>query len=198
MEQNPKTEGIPAGFLVKSLLFSYILTALLLALLAFLLYKLGLDEKSVSISMIAIYVVCTFFGGFIMGKKTGSRRFRGGEADGEQAVFLGAFDGERLFPGAGGGVSLRGEGEHPSGKLFFYHPGTVRRRRDAGGHGELNFLPGMSVCVRRSRGAEKRHAGVKGIGENEEVRKKELKYRKKGAIICGRQKLARKPLCASV
>ena len=51
------------------------LTALLLALLAFLLYKLGLDEKSVSISMIAIYVVCTFFGGFIMGKKTGSRRF---------------------------------------------------------------------------------------------------------------------------
>ena len=75
MEQNPKTEGIPAGFLVKSLLFSYILTALLLALLAFLLYKLGLDEKSVSISMIAIYVVCTFFGSFIMGKKTGSRRF---------------------------------------------------------------------------------------------------------------------------
>ncbi len=186
MEQNPKTEGIPAGFLVKSLLFSYILTALLLALLAFLLYKLGLDEKSVSISMIAIYVVCTFFGGFIMGKKTGSRRFLWGLLTGTLYFLVLAV------------VSLRGEGEHPSGKLFFYHPGTVRRRRDAGGHGELNFLPGMSVCVRRSRGAEKRHAGVKGIGENEEVRKKELKYRKKGAIICGRQKLARKPLCASV
>lgn len=75
MEQDPKTEGIPVGFLVKSLLFSYILTAALLALLAFLLYKLGLDEKIVSIAISAIYVVGTFFGGFVMGKKMGSRKF---------------------------------------------------------------------------------------------------------------------------
>lgn len=75
MEQNPKTEGIPVGFLVKSLLFSYILTAVLLAFLAFLLYKLGLDEKTVSIAIIAIYVAGTFFGGFVMGKKMGSRKF---------------------------------------------------------------------------------------------------------------------------
>lgn len=75
MEQNPKTEGIPVGFVVKSLLFSYILTAILLALLAFLLYKLGLDERKVSIAIIAIYVIGTFFGGFVMGKKMGSRKF---------------------------------------------------------------------------------------------------------------------------
>lgn len=75
MEQNPKTEGIPVGFLVKSLLFSYILTAALLALLAFLLYKLGLNEKTVSIAITAIYVVGTFLGGFVMGKKMGSRKF---------------------------------------------------------------------------------------------------------------------------
>lgn len=75
MEQNPKTEGIPVGFLVKSLLFSYILTAALLALLAFLLYKLGLNEKTVSIAITAIYVAGTFFGGFVMGKKMRSRRF---------------------------------------------------------------------------------------------------------------------------
>lgn len=75
MEQNPKAEGIPVGVLVKSLLFSYILTAALLAVLAFALYKLGLDEKTVSIAIIAIYVAGTFFGGFVMGKKMGSRRF---------------------------------------------------------------------------------------------------------------------------
>lgn len=75
MEQNPKTEGIPVGFLVKSLLFSYILTAALLALLAFALYKLGLSEKTVSIAITVIYVVGTFFGGFVMGKKMGSRKF---------------------------------------------------------------------------------------------------------------------------
>lgn len=75
MEQNPKTEGIPVGFLVKSLLFSYILTAALLALLAFALYKLGLSEKTVSIAITVIYVAGTFFGGFVMGKKMGSRKF---------------------------------------------------------------------------------------------------------------------------
>ena len=75
MEQNPKAEGIPVGVLVKSLLFSYILTGVLLALLAFLLYKLGLSEKTVSIAITAIYVAGTFFGGFVMGKKMGSRRF---------------------------------------------------------------------------------------------------------------------------
>ena len=75
MDQNPKTDGIPVGFLVKSLLFSYILTAVLLAVLAFLLYKLGLGEKTVSAAIIAIYVAGTFFGGFVTGKRMGNRRF---------------------------------------------------------------------------------------------------------------------------
>lgn len=75
MEQKAGREGIPVGFLMKSLLFSYILTALLLAVLAFLLYRLGLDEKTVSIAVMAIYVAGTLFGGFVTGKKMGSRKF---------------------------------------------------------------------------------------------------------------------------
>ena len=71
----PKAEEIPVGFLLKTLLFSYILTAVLLALLAFLLYKLGLNEKIVSIAIIVIYVAATFFGGFVTGKRMGNRRF---------------------------------------------------------------------------------------------------------------------------
>lgn len=73
--KNAGTERIPFGFLLKSLLFSYILTALLLAVLAFLLYKLSLGEKAVSIAIIVIYVAATFFGGFVAGKKIGSRKF---------------------------------------------------------------------------------------------------------------------------
>ncbi len=73
--QGMEGEGIPFGFLLKSLLFSYILTATLLAVLAFLLYKMGLDEKTVSIAIIVIYVIATFFGGFMTGKKMGSRKF---------------------------------------------------------------------------------------------------------------------------
>ena len=73
--QTSKMEGIPVAFFLKSLLFSYILTGVLLAILAFLLYKLGLGEKVVSAAIIVIYVVATLFGGFVTGKRMGSRKF---------------------------------------------------------------------------------------------------------------------------
>ena len=47
------------AFLVKSLLFSYILTATLLAVLAFLLYKLGLDEKDLWILFLSCCALLT-------------------------------------------------------------------------------------------------------------------------------------------
>ena len=67
--------GVPVFFLLKSLLFSYILTAGLLLLLAFFLYKLQLTDKPVSIAIIAIYVLATLFAGFITGKKMKTRKF---------------------------------------------------------------------------------------------------------------------------
>lgn len=70
------TEGkVPVIFLLKSLVFSYILTAMLLLLLTFLLYKLGLTETIVSIAIIFIYVISTFFAGFMTGKKMQNRKF---------------------------------------------------------------------------------------------------------------------------
>lgn len=70
--------GIPVLFLLKSLLFSYILTAGLLLLLAFVLFKLELSERPVAVAIIAIYVVATFFAGFVTGKKLGNRKFMWG------------------------------------------------------------------------------------------------------------------------
>ena len=75
MEQTTNQGNIPVLFLLKTLLFSYILTGVLLALLAFLLYKVGLTESIVSIVIIAIYVVATFFAGFIAGKRLKNRKF---------------------------------------------------------------------------------------------------------------------------
>ena len=75
MERNSGTESIPGAFFLKSLLFYYILTAVLLALLAFLLFRLGLGEKTVTIAITVIYVAATFIGGFITGKRMGSRKF---------------------------------------------------------------------------------------------------------------------------
>lgn len=75
MERTTNQGDIPVLFLLKTLLFSYILTGALLSLLAFLLYKVGLTESIVAIVIIAIYVAATFFAGFVAGKKLKSRKF---------------------------------------------------------------------------------------------------------------------------
>ena len=61
--------------ILKALLASYIVTALLLLLLTFLLYKFGLDEKKVEIGILIVYLVSAFIGGMIAGKLAGTRRF---------------------------------------------------------------------------------------------------------------------------
>ncbi len=55
--------------LAKCLLASYVLTLLLLCLLALLLYKLHLTEGIVTIAISAIYVVTTFIAGFLQEKR---------------------------------------------------------------------------------------------------------------------------------
>ena len=62
-------------FFLKCLLFSYIVTTILLFLLAFLLYKLQWKESVVAVAIIVIYVAATFFAGFLAGKKMQNRKF---------------------------------------------------------------------------------------------------------------------------
>ena len=67
---------------LKSLVVSYIVTGALLLLLTLLLFKLELDESKVSIGIIFIYLISSFLGGFLAGKKSGSRKFLWGLAVG--------------------------------------------------------------------------------------------------------------------
>ncbi len=62
-------------WVLKSLLVSYILTGVLLFLLAVALYKLELNEKAVSAAIVAIYIVSTLIGGIIIGKFARVRRY---------------------------------------------------------------------------------------------------------------------------
>ena len=68
--------------LIKSLLAAYIVTGLLLLLLALLLYKLQLSESVVNIGIIAMYVAACFLGGFLEGKMMKTRKFLWGGAFG--------------------------------------------------------------------------------------------------------------------
>ena len=68
-------DSVPVFGLAKCLLASYVLTLLLLCLLALLLYKLQLTEGMVSIAISAIYVITTFAAGFLTGKRMETRKF---------------------------------------------------------------------------------------------------------------------------
>lgn len=70
IRKNPKVMWV-----LKSLLVSYIVTGVLLVVLAMLLYRLELNEKIVSASIVGIYVLSTLIGGFIIGRLMRVRRF---------------------------------------------------------------------------------------------------------------------------
>lgn len=74
MRENGKNK-VEVLFLLKCLVFAYIITGVLLMLLAFLLYRLQLKEGIVSIGIIVIYIAASFFSGWAAGKKMGSRKF---------------------------------------------------------------------------------------------------------------------------
>lgn len=57
------------------LVLSYVLTACLLLLLAFILYKFRISESIVNIAVIVIYISVTFAAGFIAGKYYKVKKF---------------------------------------------------------------------------------------------------------------------------
>lgn len=70
---NPNPTINPIRF-VKTLLASYIVTILLMFLLAFILYKMKLDSAQASLGVTAIYLLSCAVGGFVTGKQMKSRR----------------------------------------------------------------------------------------------------------------------------
>ncbi|WP_461809788.1 TIGR04086 family membrane protein [Faecalimonas sp.] len=62
-------------WLLKALLVGYVITGVLLMILALLLYKIDLDEQKVTIGIIATYIISTFAGGFIMGRLVEKQKF---------------------------------------------------------------------------------------------------------------------------
>lgn len=65
---------VPLAYLV-FLLFAYVLTGVLLVLLAFLLYQFRLSSKAVSVGVVLIYVASTFLAGYLAGKKAKNKKY---------------------------------------------------------------------------------------------------------------------------
>lgn len=65
----------PVTIFVAALFVMYVISGLLLFLLALLLYKMELGETVVKIAIVLIYIVAGIVGGLIMGKKLKDRKF---------------------------------------------------------------------------------------------------------------------------
>lgn len=63
------------GALVKSILLMYVVTGILLLLLAVFMYNLDLSVKTAEIVIVLIYIVVGFCGGFFIGKQLKTRKF---------------------------------------------------------------------------------------------------------------------------
>lgn len=60
---------------IKSLIAAYVFTGIALAILAFVIFKWSLGEPVVNIVIMAIYIIASFIGGFITGKRVKERKF---------------------------------------------------------------------------------------------------------------------------
>lgn len=61
--------------MVRTLIITYVISAVLLAALSFALFKFRLPETQVNLAVNAVYILSCFFGGLISGKVMKTRRF---------------------------------------------------------------------------------------------------------------------------
>lgn len=78
--------------LMKTMIISYVVTGVLLLLLAFAMYKMKLDEGIVNLCIIFIYVFASLVGGFTLGKQVKEKKFLWGAIAGLLyiAIIIGA------------------------------------------------------------------------------------------------------------
>ena len=129
-KRGERKEGVPVLALAKCLLASYVLTLLLLCLLALLLYKLHLTEGMVTIAISAIYVVTTFMAGFLAGKKM------------ETQKFLCTARGS-IFRDTGGGIRIDQNAGNCIGQFLLDHNGIVCGRGDTGRNVRVKYRNGQ-------------------------------------------------------
>ena len=111
-------------FVTKCMLAAYILTAGLLLLLAFMLYRFGLSEKVVSLCIIGIYIAVTFLTGVLSGRP--------------QKVSVGSGYGRRLLCDPCDRVADRQQGAAGRGRQYGDGVFPLRGQRYAGRHDQLN------------------------------------------------------------
>ncbi len=66
------------GHIIKALFLSFLVTALLIVIFAFFMYKFSINENVVSLGVTFIYILSCGLGGFYIGKVEGERKYMWG------------------------------------------------------------------------------------------------------------------------
>ena len=120
-KRGERKEGVPVLALAKCLLASYVLTLLLLCLLALLLYKLHLTEGMVTIAISAI----------------------GRKKDEDAEVSLGSTARGSIFRDTGGGIRIDQNAGNCIGQFLLDHNGIVCGRGDTGRNVRVKYRNGQ-------------------------------------------------------
>ncbi len=127
-KRGERKEGVPVLALAKCLLASYVLTLLLLCLLALLLYKLHLTDNCNLGCLCRNYL----YGG-IFGRKK----------DGDAEVSLGSTARGSIFRDTGGGIRIDQNAGNCIGQFLLDHNGIVCGRGDTGRNVRVKYRNGQ-------------------------------------------------------
>ncbi len=63
------------GHVIKALMVSFLVTALLIVIFAFVMYKFSISENIIALGVTIIYIISCGLGGFYIGKVIGEKKF---------------------------------------------------------------------------------------------------------------------------
>lgn len=66
------------GHIIKALILSFFVTALLIVVFAFFMFKFNISENAIALGVTIIYILSCGLGGFYIGKSIGERKFMWG------------------------------------------------------------------------------------------------------------------------
>lgn len=89
--------------IVKGLIISYLLTIIMLFIIAVVVYKIGISDNTLNILVILVYIVATFVGGFYTGRKVEEKRFIWGALFGLMYITVALLVSLMISGEAGGG-----------------------------------------------------------------------------------------------
>ena len=128
-KRGERKEGVPVLALAKCLLASYVLTLLLLCLLALLLYKLHLNGDHCNLC----YLCHNYLYGGIFGRKK----------DEDAEVSLGSTARGSIFRDTGGGIRIDQNAGNCIGQFLLDHNGIVCGRGDTGRNVRVKYRNGQ-------------------------------------------------------